>query len=356
MVGPLNNSQTLPGFFLAPYSGILVKGFIIPSNQTVSGNAIYFEHKFVTNYDFATGPSPIFGYNSNLDSYIYSFEDQTQTSGTNDPWSPSGVMSDWESGGACIDGTWDGSGDSAQGWYIGPTTGFQSSGTGPSGGVDVNNDFLPNANFKYLYTESSTPNSTDTFFITRTPSFNLTELMSDTSADATLCFYLHAVGANLGTIRVYIDDASTSNTTNATLLTTLAPSDYTQTSTNSPYQKVEVSLNAYRTIDANHYIYFTSSGGSGFSNDIAIDRVYIQGAVSTLNFEEDFVQYISSNFNPLLNDSFSLALVPTITVENKSGTSDFTNPIVSFNLSFGNTSSTSLPSSIPYIKGSYLLL
>ena len=94
---------------------------------------------------------------------------------------------------------------------------------------------------------------------------------------------------------VYIDDAATSNHTNATLIDYFTASHsgdqlngtstLTQNSNSATYDfvtyagavwsKVTLSLNAYRNINSDQYIYFVAQNGTGYKADMAIDLVTI---------------------------------------------------------------------------------
>jgi len=94
---------------------------------------------------------------------------------------------------------------------------------------------------------------------------------------------------------VYIDDAATSNHTNATLIdyftashsgqqdtgtTTLTQNSNSATYdfvtyTGAVWSKITLSLNSYRNINADQYIYFIVQNGTGFKADFGIDLVKI---------------------------------------------------------------------------------
>jgi len=71
---------------------------------------------------------------------------------------------------------------------------------------------------------------------------------------------------------IYIDDASTSTESDATLLHSITDfSEYNSNGAN--WSQKTVSLNSYRTTDATHYIYFVADGAITFRCDISIDNV-----------------------------------------------------------------------------------
>ena len=43
----------------------------------------------------------------------------------------------------------------------------------------------------------------------------------------------------------------------------------------SAWQEKEISLNSYRTVNSNHYIYFASYNATGFRGDLSVDYVQI---------------------------------------------------------------------------------
>ena len=43
----------------------------------------------------------------------------------------------------------------------------------------------------------------------------------------------------------------------------------------SAWQEKEISLNSYRTVNSNHYIYFASYNATGFKGDLSVDYVQI---------------------------------------------------------------------------------
>jgi len=159
-------------------------------------------------------------------------------------------------------------------------------------------------------------------------------------------------------LSIFISDNTTATVFSATKLFDIGNSSqspdlvYNQTAQSSPYQLVEISLNNYRTINSDHYIYFVAQGATTFRSDITVDQMTIAESGGGLNFESDFVEYQSLADNT--NTPSFLSLVPSVTINNTSGQFDFANPIVNFNLAFGNNSDGSTID--PYIKGTYLLM
>lgn len=361
-----NPSNLYPAFNYIHVSAYL-------SNKTDIGhsNVVKFEHKFLTDYHYNPNIlEPIFGYDFGSQSYLYSFETQTVSSAATSPWSPSGVMNTWENGSNCVDGTyWNPDENTVIGWNCGnPTYNLTNSiYTGARGGVDVNNNppLVPNPNLKYIYTEASFPNTSGKCWITRTPAFNLTNIMTDTTNDVNLVFYTHGYTSNpsvQSNLKVYISDqsATTTSNSNTNLLYTIGSSQYTvdenftQTSTTSPYQKITISLNNYRNLNQNLYLYFVAEGNTSYQSDICIDQVFIEEAVGGFNYVSDFIEF-SSAPDATDSDSFNFSLFSQVNVINSPGETNFQNPIVQFFLSFTDNQDSTDPS-LPYIKGTYLLM
>ena len=115
----------------------------------------------------------------------------------------------------------------------------------------------------------------DRVCVVRTPGFNFSTSMVDTSNDLDLKFWLHQYSSVSGqghNLYIYIDDASTSTHADATLLHSIT--DFSEYNGHSAaWSQKTVSLNSYRAVDATHYIYFVADGATSFRCDIAIDNV-----------------------------------------------------------------------------------
>ena len=110
-------------------------------------------------------------------------------------------------------------------------------------------------------------------FVARTPVFNSSNMIDSSGNDLDLKFWVHAYGSNIGDLYVYIDDATSSNHSNATELAAYESfSGFTGTS--SVWQQKTISLNSYRN-DTNYYIYFVSQNATLWRGDLAIDAVRI---------------------------------------------------------------------------------
>ena len=205
---------------------------------------------------------------------FYQFESEsTQTSAGSD-WSPG---NSWVNGSSATDGTYWGrdSDKTVKGWNCDAgTTPSSGTGTGPQGGVVVS-DASHNASTKYLYTEVSSYGGVGRHlycFVTRMPVFN-SDQMIDSNNDLDLKFWVHAYGSQIGDLYVYIDDATSSNHSNATELAAYESwSGFS--SQGSDWQEKTISLNSYRN-DTNYYIYFVSQNATGFRGDLCVDAVKI---------------------------------------------------------------------------------
>jgi len=200
---------------------------------------------------------------------FYQFESETAATLHTQNWSPS---NNWVNGTSATDGTYWGrtSNKTVKGWNL--DTGTTPSGTtGPSNGVDVSDGSHASAT-KYLYTEASGGKYAYAF-VTRMPVFNSTNMLDSSGNDLDLKFWVHAYGSQMGDLYVYVDDATSSNHSNATELAAYETfSGYTATS--SVWQQKTISLNSYRN-DTDYYIYFVSQNGTQFRSDLAIDAVQI---------------------------------------------------------------------------------
>jgi len=199
---------------------------------------------------------------------FYQFESETPQTTTGD-WSPS---NNWVNGSSATDGTYWGrtSNKTVKGWNL--DTGTTPSGnTGPNNGVDVSDGSHASAT-KYMYTEVTSSRHVYAF-VTRMPVFNSSNMLDSSGNDLDLKFWVHAYGSQMGDLYVYIDDATSSNHSNATELAAYETfSGYTATS--SVWQQNTISLNSYRN-DTDYYIYFVSQNATGFRGDLCVDAVQI---------------------------------------------------------------------------------
>lgn len=265
----------------------------------------------------------VFGVGPQLMSKSYGFDDQTTATGsTQNGWAPSGSHTGWINGAGAVKnykngGKWSSSSltpingqpqiagaSNITGWKC-DYNGTGSSNTGPNGAHNGSGGHNAGSTTKYVYTEVSSSRHSY-HHIMRTPSFNFSTAMSDTSNTLELEFYIHARGINIGIMSVWIDDAATSNSTDAdplaqfsgthvgsastgTSTLSSAASTHAQvslggtangsatfTGTGSDWVKAVINLGNYRTVDADHYIYFVYIGDTSFTGDLAIDDVLIK--------------------------------------------------------------------------------
>ena len=262
-----------------PVKLLNLPGTSIVRVDNVPGNTIA---KWGTVNFTAETPPAVTGY----ESLLYSYENQpTQESGTQN-WAVSTPMSTspaWANGTTAVDGTYWGltSNKKVKGWNLGQD-GTTSSSTGPTGGATLPDGVCSTATGeeKYMYTEGTgTLDLTSVYlycFVCRTGGYNFSTLMNDTSNNLDIEFFVHGYSStNTGhDLFVYIDTAATSNNTNATLLESIT--SFSQSGDSSNYTKVTVSLNSYRTVSSDHYIYFVAQNGTTFRSDLAVDLVQIK--------------------------------------------------------------------------------
>jgi hypothetical protein len=207
-------------------------------------------------------------------STLFQFDDQaTQESYISD-WSPSATHASWVNGTSAVNGTYWGltSNKVVKGWNLGQDT-TPSSTTGPGGGVVIPGGATSTSTGadQYLYVETSAGRS-NYCQVVRSPAFNFSTLMDNQSGNLDLKFWVHAYGSQIGDLYVYIDTAASSTDSGATLLASYTSFSGFTTYT-SAYQEKTVSLNSYRAINSDHYIYFISQNATGYWGDLAIDGV-----------------------------------------------------------------------------------
>ena len=213
------------------------------------------------------------------ESLLYSWENQTPQESSANDWVVSTPMSSapaWVNGTSAVSGTYWGltSNKTVKGWNCGQNN-PPSGNTGPAGGATLP-DGTPTTTAgsnQYMYTETSQGRNAYCF-VARTGGYNFSTLMDSTSNNIDLVFWVHGFGNQMGDLFVYIDTSTTSNNGNADLLD--SQTSFTQTSRTSNYTEITVSLNSYRTINSDHYIYFVSQNGTGFRADLAVDLVQIK--------------------------------------------------------------------------------
>tara|TARA_Y100000385_G_C12881960_1_gene546134 strand:- start:41 stop:781 length:741 start_codon:yes stop_codon:yes gene_type:complete len=215
-------------------------------------------------------------------STIYDFNSEAINTGNG--WSPSTAYAadGWVNGTSAVNGTQWSSGTNTQG-INSKSSSTSSSNTGPAGGMTSVTNGTPSTSSsqKYLYKETSA-NRHYLDHLARTPGYNFSTLMSDTTNDLRMVFWYHAYGAttwNNDLYTIYTDTATTSNSTTATQLQTLGHSGNLMSQSTDAYIIQYVDLNSYRTINSTHYFYIllnSQTAGTGYRHDIAIDTVYFE--------------------------------------------------------------------------------
>jgi hypothetical protein len=212
-------------------------------------------------------------------STIYTFDNQTNDN--QNGWTPGGTNPNyatdgWANGAAGISGTQWQSGTTSQGMNM-DSGGTGSSNTGPNGGMTSYTNGTPDSSStkKYMYKEASSGRRTFDHVV-RTPGYNFSSLMTNTSNNLKMVFWYHAFGSNIiyDIYSLWTDTATTSNTTQATNLVTLPASGNTMPNGAAPYVIQEIDLNAYRTLNQTNYFWLVIGIMSSFRGDVALDSVY----------------------------------------------------------------------------------
>ena len=204
----------------------------------------------------------------NLYEITYNFAGQTAQETTGN-WSPEAGtgMADWVNGSSVVNGTyWTGS-KTVKGWNLSNQTdgnATRSSYTGPDKGY--------NGSTGFMYTEV-TSSRHSYVFVCRTPAFNFSTLMEDTSNDLKLKFKVHGYGGNMGDLFIHISTNSTTTHSSSTQIGSYT--SFSQTGHTSAWTSAEISLNSYRTVNSNHYIYFASYNATSWQGDLSVDYVQI---------------------------------------------------------------------------------
>tara|TARA_B100002019_G_scaffold215743_1_gene188339 strand:+ start:1877 stop:3853 length:1977 start_codon:yes stop_codon:yes gene_type:complete len=206
---------------------------------------------------------------TNLYSITYNFSGQTAQEYTGD-WSPKAgtEMEDWVNGTSVVNGTyWTGT-KTVKGWNLSNQTDGTatiSSYTGPNSGYNNSTGFM--------YTEVSSSRHSYVF-VCRTPAFNFSTLMEDTSNNLKLKFKVHGYGANMGDLFIHI--STSSKTTHSASNQLASYTSFSQTGHTSAWTSIDpISLNSYRTVNSNHYIYFASYNATSWQGDLSVDYVQI---------------------------------------------------------------------------------
>jgi len=217
-------------------------------------------------------------------SNIYDFNSETRETNQNNDWSPSAAYAadGWANGQVVINGSQWTSGVQAKGVnsnYANTPSSF----TGPAGGMTSTTNGATNSSStqRYLYKETSGGRNIYDH-VCRTPGYNFSSLMNNTSNNLRLVMWYHAYGnttwsGNL--FQVFSDTGQTSTGAVSTTVYTLPAAGNTMAQTNSPYIVQNIDLNAYRTSPATYYFYLLLSPqptGTTYRHDTAIDTVYFE--------------------------------------------------------------------------------
>jgi hypothetical protein len=205
---------------------------------------------------------------TNLYSITYDFSGQTAQETTGD-WSPKAgtEMEDWVNGASVVNGTyWTGT-KTVKGWNLSNQTDGNatiSSSTGPNSGYNGSSGFM--------YTEV-TSNRHLYVFVCRTPAFNFSTLMEDTTNNLKLKFKVHGYGQRMGDLFIHISTSSKTTYSGSNQLASYT--SFSQKGHTSVWTSAEISLNNYRTVNSNHYIYFASYNATSYLGDLSVDYVQI---------------------------------------------------------------------------------
>ena len=183
--------------------------------------------------------------------------------------------------------------------WVNGITSTPSSNTGPDGPpvsrTDSTVDTSDAEDGRYLYTESSgsrgghsSTNQPYRVFLLRTPGLNFSTDMSDTSNAVRVEMQVHGFGGAVGEIQVWMDDASTSNTSSAVKV--FDYDSFGQADTSDSYEKITFEVSTIdlpgsgsidvRTTNSDFYFYIVhdTNKDSSFSytGDLAIDNFFIE--------------------------------------------------------------------------------
>ena len=171
--------------------------------------------------------------------------------------------------------------------------------TGPSGSPTSRTDdsvaTTTDTTKRVLYTEGSGADSgmtvnSDRVFLLRSPGVNFSTSMTSTSNPVRLELQAHGYGDLIGDLEIWIDNASTSNSTSAVKLFTFQSSSFTQLSESDSYNKISFRISTIdhptlgsidvRTTNDTFYFYIVhlppeSPGQYYWKSDLAIDNFYV---------------------------------------------------------------------------------
>ena len=148
----------------------------------------------------------------------------------------------------------------------GTTTGQWNVNSGSTGSFGTGPD-VAHSGSNYFYYETSGTNPTSGSIVS--PLIDL----STATDDAELSFWLHAYGAEIGTLNLGIGTTPTGPFTNV-----FSSSNELQTSNAAPYQNVGVNLGSY--IGQQIYLEFSYTSGNSYTGDVAIDLIEVTSCIS----------------------------------------------------------------------------
>ena len=97
--------------------------------------------------------------------------------------------------------------------------------------------------------------------------------LSTAADEAELSFWIHAFGAEIGTLNLGIG-----NSQSGPFTTVFSTSGEIQTANNSPYQNVGIDLTNY--LGQQIYLQFDYTSGNSYTGDIAIDLIEVTSCIS----------------------------------------------------------------------------
>ena len=178
------------------------------------------------------------------------------------------------------------------GWHCddnNTTSGNTGPGTGGVSAAEDNNGVQINGS-KYIYTETSTPNTSGKVFVSSLLFSNIETLMSDTSNALFLDFMHHAHGSSMGNLYIYGQTSSAGSFSNlvvnpdhnsATLIVEFTDLSSNFAGVNDNFINLAINIDVLKNNELTginqkfHMIYFVYQENNGFTADLAIDNVRI---------------------------------------------------------------------------------
>ena len=178
------------------------------------------------------------------------------------------------------------------GWHCddnNTTSGNTGPGTGGVSAAEDNNGVQINGS-KYIYTETSTPNTSGKVFVSSLLFSNIETLMSDTSNALFLDFMHHAHGSSMGNLYIYGQTSSAGSFSNlvvnpdhnsATLIAEFTDLSSNFAGVNDNFINLAINIDVLKNNELTginqkfHMIYFVYQENNGFTADLAIDNVRI---------------------------------------------------------------------------------